>query len=188
MPVRIVRFTRLLPLFCAATLLLFCLCVNGFAADWTKLFDGKTLDGWTLVGGEGPGYVVQNGEIVCPADGGGNLFTVAEYADFAFKFDFKLTPNANNGIGIRAPFQGDAAYVGMECQILDDSGSMYTNLLPGQYHSSIYKVVPAHRGSLKPVGQWNHEQITAIGRHVKIVVNGMVTVDADLNSVTDPAI
>jgi len=188
MPTRLRRFLSPLTLLCGAIMLFGCLSTGCSAAEWKRLFDGKTLDGWTLVGGAGPGYVVENGEIVCPADGGGNLFTVAEYSDFAFKFDFKLTPNANNGIGIRAPLQGDAAYVGMECQILDDSGSMYKDLLPGQYHSSIYKVVPAHRGSLKPVGQWNHEQITAIGRHVKIVVNGMVTVDADLNSVTDPEI
>jgi hypothetical protein len=188
MPICGRRLARLATLYGSALALLCGLSLPSMAAEWKKLFDGKTLDGWTLVGGEGPGYVVQNGEIVCPADGGGNLFTQAEYSDFAFKFDFKLTPNANNGIGIRAPFQGDAAYVGMECQILDDSGSMYTNLLPGQYHSSIYKVVPARRGSEKPVGEWNHEQITAIGRHIKIVVNGMVTVDADLNSVTDPAI
>lgn len=155
---------------------------------FVKLFDGKTLNGWTLVGGAGPGYVPKDGVIDCPADGGGNLFTEKEYSDFVFRFDFKLDHNSNNGIGIRAPLEGDAAYVGMECQVLDDSGSMYTNLEPGQYHSSIYKVVPARRGSLKPVGEWNHEEITAIGRHIKIVVNGMVTVDANLNDVHDPKV
>ena len=140
------------------------------------------------MGGSGPGYVPQNGVLDCPADGGGNLFTEKEYSDYVFRFEFKLFPNSNNGIAIRAPLQGDAAYMGMECQVLDDSGSMYTNLLPGQYHSSLYRIVPAKRGSLKPVGEWNAEEITAIGRHIKVVVNGHVTVDANLNEVTDPAI
>lgn len=152
-----------------------------------KLFDGKTLTGWKLMHGVGPGYVPKDGILVCPADGGGNLFTEKEYSDFVFKFDFQLEHNANNGVGLRAPLEGDSAYMGMECQILDDTAEMYAHLEPGQYHSSIYKVLPAKRGSLKPVGQWNHEEITAIGRHIKVVVNGVVTVDGSLNDVTDPA-
>ena len=155
---------------------------------FVNLFDGKTLTGWILMGGVGPGYVVRDGIIICPADGGGNLFTEKEYSDYIFRCEFKLFPNSNNGVGVRAPLEGDAAYMGMECQMLDDSGSMYTNLLPGQYHSSLYKIVPAKRGSLNPVGQWNSEVITAIGRHVKVVVNGKVTVDANLNDIADPAI
>ncbi len=153
---------------------------------FTKLFDGKSLDGWKLVGRYNAGYVPKDGVIICPADGGGNLYTEKEYSDFVFRFDFKLDHNGNNGVGIRAPLEGDAAYVGMECQILDDSGDQYAHLEPGQYHSSIYKVVAAKRGSLKPIGEWNSEEITAIGRHIKIVVNGITTVDANLNDVSDP--
>jgi len=81
---------------------------------FVRIFDGKTLNGWTLVGGVGPGYVPKDGILDCPSDGGGNLFTEKEYSDFAFKFEFKLESGSNNGIGIRAPLQGDAAYVGME--------------------------------------------------------------------------
>ncbi|MFN7829996.1 MAG: DUF1080 domain-containing protein, partial [Armatimonadota bacterium] len=126
---------------------------------WEKIFDGKTLSGWTLIGKGGRGYVVENGELVCPADGGGNLFTEKEYSDFKFRFEFKLTSGANNGIGLRAPLSGDAAYVGMESQVLDDTAEIYKNLLPGQYHGSIYKVFPAKRGFLKPLGEWNKETI-----------------------------
>src|SRR5689334_22535679 len=89
---------------------------NGFV----KLFDGQTLNGWTLVGGHGPGYVVRDGTLICPADGGGNLQTEKEYSDFVFRFEFKLAKAGNNGVAIRAPREGDAAYMGMEIQILDD--------------------------------------------------------------------
>jgi 3-keto-disaccharide hydrolase len=153
-----------------------------------KLFDGKSLNGWTLMRGKGPGYVVKNGILVCPADGGGNLFTQKEYSNFIFRFEFRLTPGANNGIGIRAPLNGDAAYVGMEIQILDNTAPQYAHLLPGQYHGSIYRVVPAKRGFLKPVGEWNHEEIHADGRHIRVTLNGTVIVDANLNDVTDPAV
>ena|ERR1039457_2547572 len=100
----------------------------GFAAGeagFTSLFDGKTLNGWKLVGGHGPGYMVQDNRIVCPAEGGGNLFTEKEFGNFVFRFEFVLTAGANNGIGIRAPYEGDAAYQGMEIQILDDGDQVY---------------------------------------------------------------
>ena len=155
---------------------------------YIRLFDGKTLDGWMLEGGVGPGYVAQDGVLVCPSDGGGNLFTTKEYSDFAFRFEFKLDRTGNNGVGLRAPLQGDAAYVGMECQILDDSAPEYAHLEPGQYHGSIYKVAPAKRGALRPLGEWNAEEITAVGRHIKVVVNGITTLDANLNDVRDPAV
>src|SRR5689334_3075133 len=66
---------------------------------FVKVFDGKSLDGWRLIGGVGPGYVPQNGILVCPKDGGGNLVTDKEYGDFVFRFDFRLHHGSNNGIG-----------------------------------------------------------------------------------------
>ncbi|HXB74577.1 MAG TPA: DUF1080 domain-containing protein [Candidatus Acidoferrales bacterium] len=141
----------------------------GFAADepgFTSLFDGKTLNGWKLVGGHGPGYVVKDNKIVCPAEGGGNLFTEKEFRNFVFRFEFVLTAGANNGIGIRAPYEGDAAYQGMEIQILDDGDKVYNGKIrPEQYHGSVYDVIPARTGYRKPLGEWNEEEIAASGRH-----------------------
>lgn len=156
--------------------------------SFVKLFNGRNLDGWVLVGGKGPGYIVQRGNLVCPPSGGGNLFTEKEYANFVFRFEFRLSKGSNNGIGIRAPLKGDAAYVGMEIQVLDDPAPQYADLRPGQYHGSIYDVFPAKRGFLKKTGEWNREEITANGRHVKIVLNGTTIVDADLDTVKDPAV
>ncbi|HEY1339958.1 MAG TPA: DUF1080 domain-containing protein [Bryobacteraceae bacterium] len=162
----------------------------GFAADepgFTSLFDGKTLNGWKLVGGHGPGYVVEDGKIVCPANGGGNLFTEKEYRNFAFRFEFKLTPGANNGVGIRAPFEGDAAYQGMEIQILDDTDQRYVGKIKSeQHHGSVYDLIPARTGYRKPVGEWNEEEIMANGRRVKVTLNGVIILDADLDMVKEP--
>ncbi|SRR6266542_3976152 len=156
---------------------------------FVSLFDGKTLNGWQLVGGKGPGYVVENGILVCPADGGGNLFTDKEFSNFVFRFEFKMTPGANNGVGIRAPLGGDAAYKGMEIQILDHDNERYKGRIkPAQHHGSIYDVVPAKTGFLKPVGEWNQEEITANGRQIKVVLNGHTIVDANLDDVKDPEV
>jgi hypothetical protein len=149
--------------------------------DYKVLFNGHDTTGWT---GGANGYKVEDGSLISLPLGRGNIYTDSEHADFSFRFDFKLTPGANNGVGIRAPLTGDAAYVGMEVQILDDSSERYKSILPWQAHGSIYGVVPAKAGALKPVGEWNHEEIIAKGRHVTVIVNGQTIVDADLDEAT----
>jgi HEAT repeat protein len=148
---------------------------EGFVA----LFNGRNLDNWV---GNKESYSVENGMIVIkPAnDSGGNLYTEKEYADFNFRFEFLLTPAANNGLGIRAPLSGDAAYVGMELQILDDTAPVYADLQPYQYHGSVYGVIPAKRGYQKPVGEWNYEEVIIKGTMVKVILNGTVIVDGDI--------
>lgn len=148
---------------------------EGFVA----VFNGRNLDNWV---GNKDSYVGQDGMIVVkPAEGsGGNLYTEKEYADFIFRFEFLLTPAANNGLGIRAPLKGDAAYVGMELQILDDTAPVYADLQPYQYHGSVYGVIPAKRGYLKPLGEWNYEEVEVRGTQIKITLNGTVIVDGDI--------
>ncbi|WP_343556740.1 family 16 glycoside hydrolase [Sphingobacterium sp.] len=143
------------------------------------LFDGTNLDKWTenqayVINDEGYIWVYPNAKF------GGNLYTKEEYADFIYRFDFKLTPGANNGVGIRAPLEGDAAYEAMEIQVLDDGADVYKDLKQYQYHGSIYGVVPAKKGYLKPVGEWNSEEIVVKGNRIKVTLNGTVIVDADI--------
>src|SRR5205823_8681510 len=64
-------------------------------------------------------------------------------------------------------YEGDAAYQGMEIQILDNDAPRYRGKLhPAQYHGSLYDVIPAKTGFLKPTGEWNEEEITANGRQI----------------------
>lgn len=142
------------------------------------LFDGSNLDSW--IGNTGA-YSIENGTLfVDPEKGGGNLYTKKEYEDFVFHFEFKLTEGANNGLGIRTPTKGDAAYVGMELQIIDNTAEVYKDLQCYQYHGSVYGVIPALRGYLKPVGEWNSQEVVADGTKIKITLNGHVIVDGDI--------
>ncbi|MCX6335030.1 MAG: DUF1080 domain-containing protein [Bacteroidia bacterium] len=149
------------------------------AEGFVALFNGRNLNNWI---GNKESYVAEEGMIVIkPEKGsGGNLYTAGEYPDFNFRFEFLLTPAANNGLGIRAPLEGDAAYVGMELQILDNNASVYADLKPYQYHGSVYGVIPAKRGYLKPVGEWNSEEVIAQGTKIKVILNGSVIVDGDI--------
>lgn len=150
---------------------------------FVSLFNGTDLTGWT---GNNHSYAVENGTIVIrPDQGGGNLYTEKEYADFIFRFEFKLTPGANNGLGIRTPLKGDAAYVGYELQILDNTADKYKELEPYQYHGSVYGIIPAKRGHLKPLGEWNSQEVWVKGEDIRITLNGTVIVDGNLKEASE---
>lgn len=159
---------------------------------FVSLFDGKTLTGWTLVNKHGDGYAVKDGMITCAPGGGGKLLTEREYGDFVLRFEFRMPPEgSNNGLGIRAPLEGDAAYVGIELQILDEKAALagkWGTLRETQYHGSVYDVIAAKKGAMKPAGTWNEQEVVAQGRRIKVTLNGTVILDADLDTVKDPAI
>ncbi|OAV72377.1 hypothetical protein Barb7_03117 [Bacteroidales bacterium Barb7] len=148
-------------------------------AGFKLLFDGTNMYEWT---GNTADYTMEDGTIslVPGRSSGGNLYTREEYGNFTFRFEFQLTPAANNGLGIRTPMEGDAAYVGMELQILDDGHPVYSDLEDYQYHGSVYGIIPAKRGLLKPVGEWNCQEVLADGDHIKITLNGEVITDGNI--------
>ncbi len=150
------------------------------AEGFELIFNGENLDGWR---GDTKGYVVEDGIIMCKP--GGNLYLPKDYKNFIIRFDFMVPPNGNNGLGIRAEMGKDAAYHGMEIQILDDYADCYRNLKPYQYHGSIYGVVPVKRGFTKPAGEWNTEEVMADGGHIRVTVNGQVVTDADISTITE---
>lgn len=96
-----------------------------------------------------------------------------------------MTPGANNGLGIHAPLEGDAAYVGKELQILDNTAPIYANLKPYQYHGSVYGIAAAKRGFLKPVGEWNSQEVMVKGNQIKITLNDYVILDADIKKASE---
>jgi len=144
------------------------------------LFDGTDMSHWTSNTNE---YIVEDGCIVMrPAGGHGNLYSKKEYGDFVLRFEFLLTTEANSGLGLRHKMvTTDRGYDGMELQILDNSAPVYANLKPYQYHGSLYGWVPAKRGFLKPVGEWNYQEVIAQGSHITILLNGTTILDTDIN-------
>lgn len=143
------------------------------------LFDGNDLDRWTST----PAYEINKEGAIRSnpsAKSKKNMFTKEKYGDFVYRFEFKLTPGANNGIGIRAPLEGNAAYLGHEIQVLDDDAEIYKKLAAHQYHGSVYGIIPAKRGALKPMDEWNEQEIRIQGDKIKVTLNGETIVDGDL--------
>lgn len=148
--------------------------------EFVPLFDGQSLEGWE---GAIEGYTVEDGLLACREGAVGNLLTKKEYSDFDLEFEFLLTKDANNGLAIRSPLEGDAAYAGMELQIIDNESKKYGDLLDYQYHGSLYGVAPAKRGFQKPVGEWNKQQVHCQGRNVVVTLNGEKILDVNLDDV-----
>ena len=147
------------------------------------VFNGSNLDGW-----EGPvdNYQVMDGAIVCKPNSGGTIYYHQQLSDFVARFEFKLPPGGNNGLAIRYPGTGDAAYGGMcELQVLDDTAEKYARLDKRQYHGSAYGMVAAKRGFQRPVGEWNYQEVTVRGSTIKVVLNGSTILDTDLSEVTE---
>lgn len=147
---------------------------------FVPLFDGKSFTGWR---GDVGSYEVVDDAIRCRAGQGGNLFTEARYADFTVRLEFRLPPGGNNGLAIRYPGQGDPAYAGCELQVLDDTAAQYDDLKPWQRHGSVYGVAASHTGYLRPVGEWNHQEVTVRGSRYTVVLNGTTILDTDVADV-----
>lgn len=148
------------------------------------LFDGTSMHRFK---GNLVDYTPEDGTIhVNPTGNGyGNLYVDDEYSDFIFRFEFKLTHGANNGVGIRCEEGKDAAYYGMEIQILDHFDPIYEGLRDYQHHGSVYGIIPAQiTDELKPVGEWNCEEIYAKGSHIRVTVNGIVVTEGDIVEAT----
>jgi hypothetical protein len=149
-----------------------------------SLFNGVDFTGWQ---GDTADYEVKHGAIVCrPGKGGGVLFTEEDFDDFAVRVEFNLPPGGNNGLAIRYPGSGRAAYDGMcELQVLDDFADKYSQLDPRQFHGSVYGVAAAHRGYLRPAGQWNYQEVTVKGSRITVELNGTIIVDTDVSQIEE---
>jgi hypothetical protein len=148
-----------------------------------SVFNGKNLDGWS---GEVSSYTVKDGAISCRAGKGGTLYTSDSYRDFAVRLEFKVPAGGNNGLAIRYPGSGNPAFDGMcELQVLDNTAEKYAKLDPRQYHGSAYGMTAAHRGYLRPVGQWNYQEVVVRGSTIQVTLNGTPILDTDLSQVTE---
>ena len=168
--------------------------LNSNNDKFESIFNGKDLAGW-----KGPvdNYEIVDGNLRCKPKSGGTIYTENEYGDFVARMEFKLPPGGNNGLAIRYPGNGDTAYQGMcELQVLDGEHQKFkrkptednpsTDRLDArQHHGSAYGMVAAHRGYMRPTGEWNFQEVTVKGSTIKVELNGTVILDCDLATVTE---
>ncbi|HJQ80184.1 MAG TPA: DUF1080 domain-containing protein [Lacipirellulaceae bacterium] len=151
-----------------------------------KLFDGKSLEGWTTASGEPvtSGWTVEDGMLV-RSGRGGSIYTAKEYGDFDLSFEWKIAPRGNSGVKYRVTHYekgvyGNPGWLGCEYQIYDDLGR---GARPRYSCGAIYELyAPSDSKKLRPVGEFNESRIVVHGTKIEHWLNGERIVEADINS------
>lgn len=143
---------------------------------FVSLFDGRSLRHWRAFRGDGPpatGWVVRDAAIVHEkAGGGGDLVTVDEYADFDFRFSFRVAPGANSGVIWHVLETESQTYMtGPEYQVLDDAT---VNPDPRHGVAALYDLVPAADKPLRPAGSWNDGRVVVQDGVLQHWLNGVM--------------
>lgn len=157
------------------------------AADgFVEQINGKDLSNWQ---GAVENYEVVDGAIVCKQGKGGDLLTKEEFENGIIRVEFKLPKAGNNGIALRTPIDGHSSKDGLELQVIDSDGynekqaaAGKPGLKPEQYHGSLYHCVGAKHGYLRPVGEWNFQEIEVQGQRIKVTLNGTKILDVDIST------
>ena len=147
---------------------------------------GWSVRAWDDVSKPGPDgakwHVDENGVLNGSEPRGTWLVSDREYGDFRLEFDWKLGERGNSGCGIRFPARGDPAFDGMEIQMNDERYNEGRDA-PNQLTGSFYKAIAPKKQVYKPT-EWNHYEITCQGPKVKVVLNGAVIQDFNLDEQT----
>ncbi len=153
-------------------------------ADFVPLFSGRDLSGWEPVG-DGAAWAVEEGLLVCKGGKGGWLSTRELYGDFELALDYRVPPDGNSGVFLRAPREGNPWVTGMEIQILDDDSPKHQDIKPAQHTGSIYAAVPPLKSAARKAGEWNEMRIVARDTLVAVFLNGEKVVDVFLDAVPE---
>lgn len=150
---------------------------------WVSLFDGETLKGWTNAKGaevKEDGWIAEDG-VLHRKGRGGDLYTAKEYADFEFRWEWKISPKGNSGVKYRVTKYG-SANLGPEYQVLDDAHPDGAKNVKRQA-GSLYDLLAANdKKKLKPVGEWNSSRVVVKGNHLQHYLNGELVVDVVVDS------
>jgi hypothetical protein len=142
----------------------------GAQGGWTQLFDGKTLKGWTVVGGAN--WEVVDGIVqATKSTGNSYLVTPESYADFQITLDFWVSDDANSGVFIRCE----------DPKAISQNNAYEVNIFdtrPDQsYRTGAIVDIAKPASVVMTGGKWNSFDITARGPKITVVLNGMTMVD-----------
>jgi hypothetical protein len=170
--------------------------LSGFAGDWVTLSTGKTLEGWTKVGGDAS-YTINEGVITGQTGEGKNTFlTKGPYGDFELEFEVKCDPELNSGVQIRSHLYPEPTPQESKPDRLRERGEMYgyqceitgktngANGCSGNFWDEGRRtkwldetVDAAAKQSAYLPGQWNRFRVIAQGNRIQSFVNDVPVAD-----------
>jgi hypothetical protein len=154
-------------------------------AGWILLFNGKSLDHWMNSDWTAPKKGPENGAINPHGAGAYMVVYEQEWGDFVLALDFKISSHCNSGILFRtSPLKSypgkDVGYNAIEMQIFDSSEAGFYDT------GALYDLVKPSRNAMKPVGEWNHAEITCDRNKIAVRLNGEDVSSMDLDQWTQP--
>jgi hypothetical protein len=171
--------------------------VVGIPAGPVPLFDGRSLAGWVVDGGDAGEWRVENEAIVTTGTANGArtwLLSAREYGDVRVRFNYRLEPGGNSGFAFRAvPGECPVLTAGrptpapyhQQVEISDDTSPRWARFPTGQVNGAGTSAGPAlkpqRRGRFRPSGEWNQMEVEFRGQGIRVRVNGEEILTDDLD-------
>ena len=159
-------------------------------AGWVDLVR-RGMDGF-VPRGDAEGYVVEDGLLKVPAEGGGDLATASDHGDFELSMEFNLARMGNSGLYLRGSREpGNPTYQGYEVQIIDDfnwEAGTNSTLVDYQKSGGLYAIrAPVNPKPYNAPGEWNRYEVRLQGQRLDVAMNGLIVHHLDLTQVeADP--
>jgi hypothetical protein len=152
---------------------------------WILLFDGKTHTGWMNSDRTPPRTPVEEGALNPHKAGHYMLVHTQQWENFVLSLDFKISKGCNSGIfvhtySLTARPGKDVGFNGIEVQILDTRNAGYYDT------GAIYDLVKPTKQAMKPIGEWNHIEVTCDKSLVDVVLNGEHVTHMNMDEFTQP--
>ncbi len=124
------------------------------------------------------------GNAVLTADKDSPLWLKGDWENFVLDFEYKLDPAANSGVILYASDVKNWIPNSVEVQLLDDFADKWKDDPPRLKNGSLYGHLGPATSASKPSGEWNRMTIRAEGKRIRVVVNGVLSVDEDISKYT----
>jgi len=178
-------------------------CVSAAEEGFTSLFDGKTLDGWSIdclpkdkeLGAKA--WTVDQRTILANTTGHKEHFyillnTKKEYGDFVLRLRVQIerSVKGNSGIQIRSRYIPETGWMEGPQIDIDPPNPQNTGKLwnegPGEHRWLSHETTKDLKFFYADEGDgWNDMEITAKGMKIKSVLNGVTAVDYNGSGVLD---
>ena len=160
-------------------------------ADFVPIVKGNDISQFELVKLDGDSMTITDGEVRLTGTPAGYFATKASYKDYTLVFDWMYERPAD--LKSDAAFQGNSGCLvhvvpplkvwpkSIEVQLANaDAGHIFA--IDGKFKGK--KDAQAQGKAIKPVGQWNHEEVTCKAGAISCKINGVLI---DSGTGADPA-
>lgn len=142
------------------------------ADGWQTLFDGSTLDYFTVLG-DANWRIEDDGVTADQSTGPSWLVSKPDYSNFELELEFWVDTEANSGVFLRC----------QDREAVSDTSCYEVNIFDTRsdqtYRTGAIVNVAEPKEFVYTGGQWNRYQIMADGDHLKVTLNGRDMVDIE---------